>query len=126
MRNFRAAVIPVLLLAAACALAYFDLKFDRVAHFGFIWDVLLGAALGAALVLLPSMSGFSARKNALTSMYWVCGFTALLLVFYQYMTLVTGMRIESLAFLSNPGPRMRIVEGVLLGYCSLMAGRGKA
>ena len=125
MRNVRAVMVPVLLLAAVVALAWFDLQIPIVAHFDFIWDVLLGGALGAGLAFLPVMSGFTVRRNALTSMFWVCGFLSLLLIFYQYMTMVTGLRIEVLAFLASPGPRMRIAEGVILGYCSFIAGRGK-
>lgn len=125
MRNIRAAIMPILLLIAICALAWLDVELPIVAHFSFIWDVLLGGALGAGLVFLPTLSGFTVRRNALTGMYWVCGFLSLLLVFYQYMTLVTGLHIDAIAFLDNPGPRMRIIEGTILGYCSFVAGRGK-
>lgn len=126
MQNFQAAVAPLAALAAAVALSWFEPRVDGLAGFAFIWDVLLGAALGACLAAMPSLSGFVMRRNALTGMYWACGFVSLLLIFYQYMTTVTGMRIESLGFLAAPGPRMRIAEGVMLGYASLTAGRGKS
>lgn len=126
MRKVRAALLPMLLLIGLTALAWLDVRLDRVAHFGFIWDVLLGLMLGMGLCALPALSGFSARRNALTGMYWVCGFASLLLIFYQYTNLLTGVSAEPLAFLTDPGPRMRIVEGALLGFTSLMAGRGKA
>ncbi len=125
MRNARAAIIPVLLLAALIALSCFELQFDRLANFPFIWDVLLGAAAGIGLSMLPQLSGFSQKKNAATSMYWICGFAALMVIFYQYITSVTGMGFPPVAFLSSAGPRMRIIEGVVLGYCSTVAGRGK-
>jgi len=125
MRKFRAAVLPLFLLAGVCSLAYFSLRIDAIAKFDFIWDVLLGAVLGGALALLPALSGFGARRNAYTGMYWVCGFTALLLIFYQYMNSVTGAQVDSLTFLLDPGPRMRVAEGVMLGFCSVVAGRGK-
>lgn len=126
MRNFRAIAMPLLLLAAITALAYANVSVDRIAQFGFIWDVLLGAALGAGLALLPPAAGFPGKRNALTAMFWVCGFATLLIIFYQYMTLMTGMNIETIAFLGNPNGRMRVVEGAMLGYCSIFAGRGKA
>ena len=125
MRKFRAAAMPLLVLAGICGLAYGTLSVDAIARFDFIWDALLGAALGAGLALLPAFSGFGARRNALTAMYWLCGFAALLLIFYQYMASVTGLTIDGLLFLSNPGPRMRVAEGAMLGYCSVVAGRGK-
>lgn len=125
MRNIRIVFVPVLILAALCGLAMLEIDVTGIAQFGFIWDVLLGGVIGAALALLPAMAGFNVRRNAQTSLLWVCGFVTLLLIFYQYMTLVTGMRIEALAFLAAPGTRMRIAEGVMLGYCSFIAGRGK-
>lgn len=125
MRNVRAVLVPVVMLAAVVALAWLQVEVGAVAHFDFFWDVLLGVALGAALALLPQMAGFPAKRNTLTGMFWVCGFLALLLIFYQYMTLVTGMQVEALHFLAAPGARLRIVEGVMLGYCSFVAGRGR-
>ncbi|MCL1963941.1 MAG: hypothetical protein FWF69_02635 [Firmicutes bacterium] len=125
MRKFRAAAMPLVVLAAICSLAYFSLQVGAIAKFDFIWDTLLGAALGVGLALLPALSGFGARRNAYTSMYWLCGFAALLLIFYQYMSTVTGMRIEGLEFLSSPGQRMLIAEATILGFCSVVAGRGK-
>ncbi len=124
MRKIRAAVVPLLALGATCALALFDVRLDSVAQFSFIWDVLLGAVVGALLALLPSLSGFPGKQNALTSMFWICGFVSLLLIFYQYMSLVTGVQVPQLAFLA-PSPRARIAESAVLGYCSLVAGRGK-
>lgn len=125
MRNVRAALVPILLLIAVCALAWFNIDLPFIAEFSFIWDVVLGAVLGIGIALLPALSGFTIRRNAFTSMYWICGFMALLLIFYQYMTMVTGLHADFLEFMTHPGPRMRIVEGVILGYCSLIAGRGK-
>lgn len=125
MRNIRAVFVPILLLAALCALAWFDLSIPIIAEFSFIWDVILGTVLGIALAWLPTLSGFTSKRNQLTGMFWVGGFLALLLVFYQYMVLVTGLNVEALTVISSPGPRMRIVEGAFLGYCSFTAGRGK-
>lgn len=125
MRNVRAIIVPILLLVILCALAWLQVQLPIVAAFDFIWDVILGAALGVGLSLLPVLSGFAVRRNAMTSMLWVCGFLSLLLIFYQYMTLVTGLQLDSLAFLATPNTRMRIVEGAILGYCSFTAGRGK-
>lgn len=125
MRNLRTLFVPILMLAALCALAWFVLELPIIAHFDFIWDVLLGALLGAAFAWLPQLTGFPSRKNAQAGMLWACGFLSLLVIFYQYMTLVTGLHIDFLAFLATPGPRLRIVEGAFLGYCSFIAGRGK-
>lgn len=126
MRNIRAICMPILVLAVLVALAWLQVALPAVARFDFIWDVLLGGALGAGLALMPGLAGFAQKKNAMTSMLWVCGFLSLLLVFFQYMTLVTGMQVEALSFLTAPTTRMRIVEGAVLGYCSVIAGRGKA
>lgn len=125
MRNLRMIIVPLLILAAISTLAMINVNITAIAHFVFIWDILLGAALGAGLALLPALSGFPTRRNAQTGMLWVCGFISLLLIFYQYMTLVTGMHIDALTFLASPNTRMRIVEGAVLGYTSLLAGRGK-
>lgn len=125
MRRIRAIMVPLLVLTATCALALFDFKLDSVANFSFIWDVLLGSVLGVGLALLPSTSGFISRQNNLTAMFWVCGFISLLLIFYQYLSTITGTHIQGLAFLAVGDVRIRIVEGVFLGYCSAVAGRGK-
>jgi hypothetical protein len=125
MRKIRAAVVPLIALVLVCALASFDAQIESVAQFSFMWDVLLGVFVGVILALLPAMCGFSARQNALTSMFWIGGFASLLLIFCQYMSLVTGMQLKDLPFLSGAMPRARIAEGVMLGYCSLIAGRGK-
>lgn len=125
MRNVRAIAMPILLLAAVCMLAWLQISVKEVSQFDFIWDVLLGVALGAGLAFLPAMAGFAVRKNALTGMFWVCGFLSMLLIFYQYMTMVTSLQVEVISFLASPGTRMRITEGVFLGYCSFIAGRGK-
>lgn len=125
MRNVRAVLVPIGLLLALGALAWLVIDVPIIAHFDFIWDVLLGALLGAGLAVLPAWAGYPPKRNAQTGMFWACGFVALLLIFYQYMTQVTGLGIEALAFLSTPGTRMRIVEGAFMGYCSLIAGRGK-
>ncbi len=125
MRRIRAITVPLFVLAAACALALQNLQLDSVANFSFIWDVLLGSAVGVGLALLPAMSGFPGRQNGLVPMFWVCGFISLLMIFYQYMSAITGMHIQGLAFLAVDNPRVRIVESVLLGYCSMTAGRGK-
>lgn len=125
MRNIRAVFVPILVLAALMALAWLEVQLAAVARFDFIWDVLLGCVLGMALALLPGLAGFAQKKNVMTSMLWVCAFLALLLVFFQYMTLVTGMRVEGLSFLTTPGTRMRVVEGAVLGHCTVIAARGK-
>lgn len=125
MRNVRVAVLPILLMAAATALAWWRPEVHAIAHFSFIWDVLLGAVLGALLALLPQLSGFTPRRNAATGMFWVCGFVSLLLIFYQYATMLTGLSIEAISFLAMPNGRMRVIEGAFLGYCSVLAGRGK-
>lgn len=125
MRNFRAVFAPLLVLCAACGLAMLSVRLEAVVHFDFIWDVLLGAALGILLALLPTFAGFGGKHQAVTSMLWVCGFAALLLIFYQYASMVTGWHMDAISFLSSPGPRLRIAEGAVLGYCSLIAGRGK-
>ena len=124
MQGFRAMMVPVLLFAAFLLLGAVDLQIPAIAHFDFIWDVLLGAVLGAGLAWLPTLAGFKAKRNATTSMFWICGFASLLIIFYQYMSLVTGSAIQALAFLNVPIARLRIVEGAMLGYCSFVAGRG--
>lgn len=125
MRNLRVLVVPLLVFIALCALAMFHFDIPIIADFDFIWDVLLGAVLGAAFALLPAMSGFPVRRNAQTGIFWGCGFLSLAVIFYQYISQVTGMRIDALTFLASPGTRARIVEGAMLGYSSLTAGRGK-
>ena len=125
MHRLKAAVVPVLMLVLAVTLAHSSLSVPQVSHFEFVWDVLLGAALGAFLSVLPSMAGFGSKRNALTGMLWVGGFVTMILVFYQYISLVTGVAIDSLSLIAAPSQRMRIVEGTMLGYLSFTAGRGR-
>lgn len=126
MRSVRAVVVPILLLAALGALAWLNIDIAVIAQFPFIWDVLLGVALGVGLALLLPLSGFAVRRNALTGMLWVCAFLSLLIIFYQYMVQVTGLHVEALTFLAMPGTRLCIVEGAVLGFTTLIAARGKA
>ncbi|GHU83122.1 hypothetical protein FACS1894196_2490 [Clostridia bacterium] len=125
MRRVRAAVVPLLLLVAIGALTLWDPRVNVIAQFTFIWDVLLGVLLGAGLALLPSMAGIGAHRTPVAGLFWVCGFFALLLIFYQYTVLVADLSPRVLAFLAKPGPRARVVEGVMLGYASVIAARGK-
>ena len=126
MKKLRAMLCPVAVLLVLSMLALWNVTVQAIAYFGFIWDVLLGAALGISLALLPTFCGFGARKNASVSMFWVCGFAALLLIFVQYMSLVTDLALPDLPFLSSSyNGRILVVEGALLVYCSVVAGRGK-
>lgn len=125
MRAVRAAIVPFLLLAVLFAVGRLEPSFPQLAHFDFIWDVLVGALLGVCLCLLPALSGFPPRKNKSVGLFWIAAFAALLLIFYQYMTLITGMRLSVVAFLTGVGSRVRVIEGAVLGYCSVTAGRGK-
>lgn len=125
MQKLRVAVVSVLVFVALGALAWLRLDVSFIAHFDFIWDVLLGLALGAAFAWMPTFTGFAVRRNAATGMFWICGFLFLLVIFYQYMTLVIGLHVEQLDFLAAPSTRMRVIEGAVLGYCSFTAGRGK-
>lgn len=124
MRKLRAAAVPLLILSGLVLFASLDVTLDAVAHFAFIWDVLLGALLGAAFALLPQLAGFGGKRNVLTAMCWVGGFCAMMLIFFQYISLITDFRVHSMAFLAAPGPRARIVEGAALGFFSFVAGRG--
>jgi hypothetical protein len=125
MRKVRVALMPVLLLAALWALAGWRVDMPRIAHFGFIWDLLLGAALGAGFALLPQFASIGSKREALTGYFWFGGFVTLLLVFYQYISQVLGISAQALRFLENPDTRTRIIEGAVLGYCSFVAGRAR-
>lgn len=125
MRSLRAAVFPVLLMLALVFLSCLSFELPSISHFEFIWDVLIGGALGAGLAFLPTIAGFEGKRNPLGSKLWIAAFVTMLLVFYQYISLVTRIQLHLLPFLENPGARMRIVEGALLGFLSFAAGRSR-
>ena len=126
MRNARAVAVQVLIIAGLCALAWLQLELPAIAHFDFPWGLLLGILLGVLLALLPALAGFPVRPNALAGMYWAGAFILLLLVVYQYLSMVTGLHLDALRFISQPAARLRIVEGALLGFCVTQAMRGTA
>lgn len=85
----------------------------------------MGIACGTVFLLLPSAAGFGAKRNARTSIFWLPAFLALVVIFYQYTALVTGIEAPMLRFLHNPGTHARMVEGAALGYFASAAIRGK-
>ena len=48
MKKLRTAAVPLLAAAVLTALALVSLSIPVIVRFDFLWDVLLGAALGAA------------------------------------------------------------------------------
>ena len=125
MRKLRAILAPGALFALLILIASFDLDIGVIAEFAFIWDVTVGILLGAGLAALPALSAHKGRNDKHLAFFWICGFCALILVFVQYMSTVMGLQTEGAAFVPPTNARMRIIEGALLGYCSLVAGREK-
>lgn len=125
MRKARMIAIPVAMLMLLLLLSFFEVQIDAIAEFTFIWDVMLGIALGVGLVLLPSISGYQYSLTNHTTFLWVCGVIAMVLIFCQYMTTVIGIHAGITPFLPQTNARMRIVEGVFAGYCSFAASLGK-
>lgn len=125
MRKAQAIVLPVAILCILLALAFVELQLDAIAEFAFIWDVLLGIALGVGIAILPALAGFESKRNERTSFFWVCGFVSMLLIFCQYISSVIVLRADIVTFLPQANARMRMVEGAFLGYCSYIAARGK-
>lgn len=114
-----------MLLCVLWLLARLDANVTHIARFDFLWDVLSGAAAGVVFCLLPVAGGFGARRNVRTSMLWLPAFFALVVIFYQYAVLVTGLESPPFRFLLGAGTRLRMVEGAAVGYCAAVAARGK-
>jgi len=125
MLGLRAIFVPVALFALLILIASFDFTIGMIAEFAFIWDVAVGILLGVALAALPALSAFKGVGDKNLAFFWVCGFCSLLLIFVQYMSTVVGLQTEGAAFAPPTNARMRIIEGAILGYCSLVAGREK-
>lgn len=125
MKKLRALIYPTLLLAGLWLLADININYVRIAHFDFILDALIGIVMGVVFAVIPSVGGFGTRRTPQTSMLWLPAFAMLVVLFYQYASLVTGFTSESLRFLFNPTVRLRVTEGAALGYCVTAACRGK-
>lgn len=125
MRRIRAVVAPVALFALLIFIASFGPDIGAIAEFAFIWDIAIGILLGAGLAVLPALSAHKSANDKYLAFLWVGGFCSLVLIFIQYMSTVVGFQTEGAAFVPPTNAQMRIVEGALLGYCSLVAGREK-
>lgn len=125
MRRMRAMLVPIALLALLVLISSQSPNIEAIAAFDFIWDVVVGIALGASIAALPSLSAFNGIEDKRLSFLWACGFCSLIIIFAQYMTTVVGLRTEGFDFIPPTSARMRVVEGAFLGYCSLVAGREK-
>lgn len=124
MRMIRAALAPLLVLAALVGLALWNLTFARIALFSTLWDAVLGLSLGVALSLLPPLIGIRARGDAVSGCYWVCAFVALTLIALQYLASVTGFHIKGLEWLLAASSRVYVAESAVMGYCLSHAIRG--
>ena len=125
MQKLRAIVAPAALFALLILIASFDFAIALIAEFSFIWDIAVGIMLGAGLALLPALSAHKSANDRNLAYFWICGFCSLLLIFLHYMSTVVGVQTEGAAFVPPTNTRMRVVEGALLGYCSVVAGREK-
>ena len=93
----------------------------------FIWEVFLGAMLGALLGVLPILHGDTAKLRFVTQRWLACAVLAAMLI-YQYTAMFEGVRIPWLSFLngaSGGARRMILCEATLLGYCALSAVRAQ-
>lgn len=125
MRKIRVALMPLLVLALLAALSLWNINFDKIARFHFLWDTLLGIGLGAGLCWLPALTGTKQKKQAHGSLYWVGAFGMLLLLCLQYMALLTGTALFAWDFLLLANGRSCVVEGAGLGYCVTQALRNQ-
>ena len=125
MKKLRTAAVPLLTAAVLTALALVSLSVPVIVRFDFLWDVLLGAALGAAFYWLPALSGFPVKKNLPGKKYWICAFVMLVMMCCQYFSLASGLDFRFLSVLANPSVRVRVVEGAFFAFCAFHALRGK-
>lgn len=106
-------------------LARMNVNLASVARFDFIWDVAVGAVMGVFFLLLPSAGGFPVKKSTYTAVLWLPAFLVLVVIFYQYVSMISGIEAPFLRLLHNPGTRARMVEGAAVGYCAAAGVRGK-
>ena len=125
MRRIRAILAPIALFALLIFISSLNLNIGAIAEFSFIWDIALGIALGVGAAALPALSAYKGAGDKHLAFFWICGFCSLVLIFIQYMSTVMGVQTEGAAFVPPTNTRMRVVEGAILGYCSLVAGREK-
>lgn len=125
MLKVRVVLLPSLVLVLLIALARWNVSVDQIARFSFLWDALLGIALGVGLYLLPGLSGVRPKAHPNAGLYWVTAFVMALLLCLQYMALVTGQALFDQSWLLASSGRSCVVEGAGLGYCMAHAMRGR-
>ncbi len=90
----------------------------------FLWVVMLGAALGCVLALLPILYNGGSREHYAAQRWF--GFVLLLAVLaYQYATRFLGVYIPWLAWLYPASGQLMFAESCLTGYCLVGALRAR-
>lgn len=125
MRKARMIIMPIAILGILLVLCHFEVQLDAIAAFNFIWDIMLGIALGIGIALVPSVYGYKSSQNNQPAYFWVSGFVTMVLIFCQYMSTVISINASITPFLPATNIQMRIVEGAFLGYCSFIAARDR-
>ncbi|HML48303.1 MAG TPA: hypothetical protein PKE04_16290 [Clostridia bacterium] len=125
MLKVRVVLLPSLTLVLLIVLARWNVSIGQIAQFSFLWDALLGIALGVGLYLLPGLSGVRPKMHPNAGLYWVPAFLMALLLCLQYMALVTGNALFDQSGLLVSNGRSCVVEGAGLGYCMAQALRAR-
>lgn len=92
----------------------------------FFWEVLLGAALGVILALLPVLSGTAGGKTPYRTQWWIAVVILGVVLLMQYLLrFYVAYSIPFLNWLRVNHDRVLVGEGVLLGYTLVYALRSR-
>ena len=119
LRKMTAALCPLLLCAAVCALfRRMDSLFSSGSFAAFL---LKGTVLGMALALTLPAAGIKAHTNGLTGWMWLgIGLIAAVLLL-QYLSGTGILRSEFLSTLFPVNGQVLMAESTVLGYMMLTA-----
>lgn len=96
------------------------------AAMGFLWEVLLGAGLGALLGWLPVLSGTPGSKTPYRTQWWIAVVVILIVLLTQYLLrFYIGNSVPFLNWLRVRHDRVLVGEGVLLGHTLVYALRSR-
>ena len=124
LRKLRAMLVPLVLLLVVVLCFGWDAPLPGGASASFLWNVLLGALLGCALCLLPTLTGSGARERFAAQRWLACVLLALVLL-YQYGAAHWGVRIPFLQWMLAENARVLFAEGCVLGCALVTAIRAK-
>ncbi len=112
------ALLPLILILL---LVLFNNYIFNLFESKFIKFSLIGIMLGCGLALLINFSQAIYKTYGFLNMYRVSAIVLFIIFLYQYFTYTGDVIIPALSFLKIVDPTIILIEGIVLGYTSLIS-----